>query len=235
MLCLLIYHYTLIIAVEVVLGQIYELDGHLLDVKKAIPKGSSYSHKEASENKLFVGGLSADATTEDLKVYFESHFGDVVNAIVMMDRDTGRSRGFGFVTFKNASYCHDVLGQSTHFICGKSVEVKRAEPATSKPSQVENRGAMMCGRISNYIGAGAYPMSYGHGMYPAQIKYMQMRYAAMIAFQNALARNSTAYPVTGTTNYYSYKSPGSYDRGEYHEREEEEESDDDVSCKKRRF
>jgi RNA recognition motif-containing protein len=48
--------------------------------------------------KLFVGGLSWDTTTEDLTNAF-AKFGAIVDATVILDRTTGRSRGFGFVTF----------------------------------------------------------------------------------------------------------------------------------------
>ena len=48
--------------------------------------------------KLFVGGLSWDTNTDGLRAAFE-RFGDIEDAIVITDRDTGRSRGFGFVTF----------------------------------------------------------------------------------------------------------------------------------------
>lgn len=51
--------------------------------------------------KLFVGGLSWGTSDEGLRAAFEG-FGPVVEAKVIMDRDTGRSRGFGFVTFETA-------------------------------------------------------------------------------------------------------------------------------------
>jgi cold-inducible RNA-binding protein len=50
--------------------------------------------------KLFVGGLSWGTDSDGLKSAFEK-FGDVSDAVVITDRDTGRSRGFGFVTFDN--------------------------------------------------------------------------------------------------------------------------------------
>ena len=55
-------------------------------------------------NKLFVGGLPWAADDERLKQEFAS-FGEVTEAIVIRDRDTGRSRGFGFVTFAEADAC----------------------------------------------------------------------------------------------------------------------------------
>jgi len=53
-------------------------------------------------NKLFVGGLSWDTSDDGLRRAFEPH-GQVTDAKVISDRDTGRSRGFGFVTFSTAS------------------------------------------------------------------------------------------------------------------------------------
>ena len=52
--------------------------------------------------KLFVGGLSWDTSDEGLRDAFE-RFGEVTEAKVINDRDTGRSRGFGFVTYEQAS------------------------------------------------------------------------------------------------------------------------------------
>jgi RNA recognition motif-containing protein len=50
--------------------------------------------------KLFVGGLSWGTTDEGLAAAFDK-FGTIVEAKVVTDRDTGRSRGFGFVTFED--------------------------------------------------------------------------------------------------------------------------------------
>ena len=52
------------------------------------------------KNKLFVGSLSWDTTDEGLEEAFAAH-GSVTEAKVITDRNTGRSRGFGFVTFEN--------------------------------------------------------------------------------------------------------------------------------------
>jgi RNA recognition motif-containing protein len=50
--------------------------------------------------KLFVGGLSWGTSDDGLRAAFEP-FGEIVEAKVILDRDTGRSRGFGFVTFSD--------------------------------------------------------------------------------------------------------------------------------------
>ncbi len=59
------------------------------------PKGST------GPTKLFVGGLSWDTGGEQLRAAF-GRFGPLTEATVVTDRDTGRSRGFGFVAFENA-------------------------------------------------------------------------------------------------------------------------------------
>jgi RNA recognition motif-containing protein len=50
--------------------------------------------------KLFVGGLSWGTSDDGLRAAFEQ-FGEIVEAKVVLDRDSGRSRGFGFVTFED--------------------------------------------------------------------------------------------------------------------------------------
>lgn len=58
--------------------------------------------------KLFIGGLSWETTIDGLQRYF-SRFGEVVDAVVMKNPDTGRSRGFGFVTFSDPANVDAVL------------------------------------------------------------------------------------------------------------------------------
>jgi RNA recognition motif-containing protein len=81
---------------------------------------------EAMSKKLFVGGLSWGTTDESLREAFE-RFGPVTEAKVITDRDTGRSRGFGFVTFAEAGAADaaisDMDGQS---LDGREIRVNEA-------------------------------------------------------------------------------------------------------------
>ena len=57
---------------------------------------------EADSGKLFVGGISWETEEDRLREYF-SRFGEVTEAVIMRDRNTGRARGFGFVVFTDAT------------------------------------------------------------------------------------------------------------------------------------
>lgn len=67
-----------------------------------------------------------ELTKEDLASYF-SQFGPVSEVIVMTERDSGISRGFGFVTFNDPQTANIVLGRQ-HSYAGKRLECKRAKP-----------------------------------------------------------------------------------------------------------
>ena len=58
--------------------------------------------------KIYVGNLSFRATDEDLRAAFEP-YGEVVSARVINDRETGRSRGFGFVEMSNNDQANDAI------------------------------------------------------------------------------------------------------------------------------
>ena len=79
-------------------------------------------------NKLFVGNLSFDTTENDLQDTFASH-GTVLEANLMMDRVSGRSRGFGFVTMSTAEEAQkaiDALNGTA--VKGRSLTVNVAKP-----------------------------------------------------------------------------------------------------------
>src|SRR5437763_15013571 len=81
-----------------------------------------------STNKLFVGNLSFNTTENDLQDMFAAH-GTVTEANLMMDRTTGRPRGFGFVTMGTAEEAEKAIeelnGQS---VVGRALTVNVARP-----------------------------------------------------------------------------------------------------------
>jgi len=92
-------------------------------------KGSSYrTSQNMSNNKLFVGNLSFDTTENNLQDTFAAH-GTVQEVNLLMDRETGRPRGFGFVTMstsEEAQAAIDALNGQT--IEGRALTVNAAKP-----------------------------------------------------------------------------------------------------------
>ena len=78
------------------------------------------------QNKLFVGGLSWNTDNAGLENAFSS-FGDIQEAKVITDRETGRSRGFGFVTFANAEDADKALSLDGTELDGRNVKVSIAQ------------------------------------------------------------------------------------------------------------
>jgi hypothetical protein len=77
--------------------------------------------------KLFVGGLTADTTAADLRTAF-APFGDIVEAVVVPDRSTGRSRGFGFVSYHTPTAAEAAIKEMNgKEIDGQPIKVNRAE------------------------------------------------------------------------------------------------------------
>ncbi|EXJ82680.1 hypothetical protein A1O3_06494 [Capronia epimyces CBS 606.96] len=108
--------------VNTVMVKEHFLDGKIIDPKRAIPRD-----EQEKTAKIFVGGVSQDATEEDFESFF-AQFGRVIDATLMMDKDTGRPRGFGFVTFDSDTAVERCLEYHPLEILGKPIEVKRAQP-----------------------------------------------------------------------------------------------------------
>jgi RNA recognition motif-containing protein len=86
-----------------------------------------------SNNKLFVGNLSFNTTENDLQDAFAAH-GTVLEAKMMMDRESGRPRGFGFVTMGTAEEAQAALGA----LNGKDMDGRALTVNIAKPR--EERG-----------------------------------------------------------------------------------------------
>jgi RNA recognition motif-containing protein len=82
-------------------------------------------------NRLYVGNLSFNATAESLRANFVE-FGDVTDVHLVADRETGQSRGFGFVTMGSAEAASKAIAQMNGaMIDGRSLKVNEAEERSS--------------------------------------------------------------------------------------------------------
>jgi cold-inducible RNA-binding protein len=108
---------------------VFTLDGSANIVTAADRKGEDGEDLfGGSEVKLFVGNLNPKTTKDALSEAF-SEFGSVKDAVVVFDRVTGRSRGFGFVTMINASSAEAAIGvmHQSSSLGGRRLSVRIAE------------------------------------------------------------------------------------------------------------
>jgi RNA recognition motif-containing protein len=83
--------------------------------------------------KLYVGGLAYSVTDQELEAMFAEH-GQVVSAAVIKDRDTGRSKGFGFVEFSDDTAAQNAIkALNGKEVGGRSLTVNEARPQEDRP------------------------------------------------------------------------------------------------------
>ncbi|ABM96758.1 MAG: RNA recognition motif domain-containing protein [Methylibium sp.] len=84
-------------------------------------------------NKLYVGNLAYSVRDDDLQQAF-GEFGAVTSAKVMMDRDTGRSKGFGFVEMGSDAEAQAAIeGMNGQSLSGRAIVVNEARPREERP------------------------------------------------------------------------------------------------------
>jgi hypothetical protein len=113
-------------------------------------------------NKLYVGNLPYSVRDEDLQQSF-GQFGAVTSAKVMMERDTGRSKGFGFVEMgSDAEAQAAIAGMNGQPLGGRSVVVNEARPMEARPPRT---GGGFGGGSGGSGGGGGYGGGGGGGGY----------------------------------------------------------------------
>jgi RNA recognition motif-containing protein len=111
-------------------------------------------------NKLYVGNLSYSIRDDDLQQAF-AQFGGVSSAKVMMDRDTGRSKGFGFVEMSSDAEAQSAIsGMNGKDLDGRALVVNEARPREERPGGFGGGGG---GRSGGYGGGGSGGGGYGGG------------------------------------------------------------------------
>ena len=105
-------------------------------------------------NKLYIGNLPYTVRDSDLEQAF-SQFGSVTSAKVMMERETGRSKGFGFVEMgSDAEAQAAVNGMNGQPLGGRSIVVNEARPMEARPPRSGGGGGYGGGGGGGYGGGG---------------------------------------------------------------------------------
>lgn len=212
-------------SVNAVLAEEQILDGRTVDVKPAVPQGEAPPPRGPMNgglfaapgaggaggpragpagpaggppaDKVFIGGLSQTTTEETVREYF-SAFGNIIDCVVMKDRGSNRSRGFGFVQYDNTTSVDQVMAEyQTHQLDGKWVECKKAVPQDRMAPPPARGGPMGMGMGRPAIGM----KGGGKGMWPAQ-------YGGPAAM-GGYAPQRTQYGMGGPSPYGPYGGYGS--------------------------
>mmetsp|Transcript_118195 Transcript_118195/g.205290 ORF Transcript_118195/g.205290 Transcript_118195/m.205290 type:complete len:340 (-) Transcript_118195:95-1114(-) len=131
------------------------VDGKVVDCKVCSPKGEVVMPYKP--NRIFVGGLPQSADENKLRDFF-SLFGAISDLRIMTDKDSGRSRGFGYVTFQSSQACELALAhRANNVIDDKWVEVKRCTERSAMPKGAVNQAFAhltphQLGQVANLAG-----------------------------------------------------------------------------------
>ncbi|KAG5381111.1 hypothetical protein IGI04_028953, partial [Brassica rapa subsp. trilocularis] len=120
--------------------------------------------------KVFVGGLAWETQSEALRRHFEQ-FGDILEAVVIADKNTGRSKGYGFVTFRDPEAARRACADPTPVIDGRRANCNLASLGRPRPPLPYALIPNMPGRLrpaSPYIGNVQGPRGTPFGSYPYQ-------------------------------------------------------------------
>lgn len=178
---------------------------------------NTYNPFDPKSRKIFVGGLRDNITDSELRAYFEK-FGSMNDAVVMIDKWTKRSRGFGFVTFDSDESVRKVMETPFHELNGRTVEVKIAVPKSNhsnnandnnnynNESECNNGDGCYVPRMFGARGGPAFGAYFG-GVYPPYGRFFN-GYAASPATPYIYPGNySAAVGGYGSMGYGGFRAP----------------------------
>ncbi|KAM5556122.1 hypothetical protein ABKV19_023820 [Rosa sericea] len=173
--------------------------------------------------KVFVGGLAWETPKEALREHFDK-YGEILEAVIISDKLTGRSKGYGFVTFKEAEAAKKACEDATPVINGRRANCNLASLGARRP-----RSASTTTPPPQRVSNGGGPRSMSPAPAPAPANHVQWYYpagtpaAASVPFHH---QHHQAVPFYGYSPTYiatdmgynhklGYSTGGSYMNGHY--------------------
>ncbi|KAM1029965.1 hypothetical protein FF1_033880 [Malus domestica] len=159
---------------------------------------------DTTYTKVFVGGLAWETQKETMKKYFEQ-FGDILEAVVITDKATGRSKGYGFVTFREAEAAMRACVDAAPVIDGRRANCNLASLGVqrSKPSTPKHGGGGGGGRSFGRV-MGSFRTGFGGGVgsaFPSAASFPHYAIQQGIPY-NLYGYSSYSPDYTYPTNYY---------------------------------
>ena len=118
----------------------------------------SIADPDTSQRKLFIRGLGWDTTTEGLRALF-SAYGELEEAVVILDKATGKSKGYGFVTFRHVDGALLALKEPSKKIDGRMTVTQLAAAGNSGSNATSNAAAADVSLRKIYVANVPYDMS----------------------------------------------------------------------------
>ncbi|XP_042493933.1 RNA-binding protein 38-like [Macadamia integrifolia] len=187
---------------------------------------------DTTYTKVFVGGLAWETQTEEMRRHFEQ-FGDILEAVIIIDKNTGRSKGYGFVTFRDPESARRACVDPNPMIDGRRANCNIASfgrPRTSSPrgrnqGGTPHRGVVPMGATSYSRVAGpllspppppptlpppqvVYPPPYGYTTYsPGYTQAMYSPHLQGQYYQQMYGTSTSGIGIGGSSYYYGYAMP----------------------------
>jgi hypothetical protein len=126
------------------------------------------------ERTIFVGGISQKADEQSLRLFFES-FGTVTDCKIIYDRTTGKSKGYGFVTFQDLSAAEKAKASTNLFFLGKTMNVgpaqKKTQSTVQQPRTTTTVAAPQTVAVPFIQQPYGYPQAMMYNPYPMSMAY----------------------------------------------------------------
>ncbi|CAL1542584.1 unnamed protein product [Lymnaea stagnalis] len=142
----------------------HKIDNREVETKRAMPRDAAGTSNHQSVKKMFIGGMKDDTTEEHIREVF-STFGSIESIDIVTDKNTGKVRGFAFVSFEDYDSVDKAVLKKRHDLNGRKVEVKKAVSKDQMDGGARGGGMAGRGRGRGDSYGGGYGANGGGGGY----------------------------------------------------------------------